>query len=202
MKKYLIILVFAFLIPCLSFAQPPSGDQREGTYIVLLKAPSVVDKVIEMTPGQPRGVRRQILFSGAADEYQVSLERSQARTIQALTAPKPVTGPSGVQMSTRPRITVLDRRSFLLNMLVVRCSPDALLELRRFSIGEERAARELGRTLERRDRREVPDALQVRLAVGGSRALPGLSAKWNECENEESDERTELPHATLQGLRM
>ncbi len=131
MKKYLIILALVFLTPCWSPAQPLSGDLTDGTYIVLLKAPSVVDKVLEMTAGEPRAARRQILFSAATDEYQLSLERSQLRTIQALTASKSLPGPGGVQMSMAPKIAVLDRRSFLLNMLIVRCLPQTLVELRK-----------------------------------------------------------------------
>ncbi len=129
MKKYVIILAFVLLTPCL-FAAPPV-DLRDTTYIVLLKAPSVVDKVLETTSGDSRAVRRRILFSSATDEYKVSLDRSQLRTIQALTAVKPVTGPGGAQMSTAPRLAVLDRRSFLLNVLVVSCSPEMVIELRK-----------------------------------------------------------------------
>ncbi len=129
MKKYVILLSLVLLTPCL-FAAPPI-DLRDATYIVLLKEPSVVDKVLETTSGDSRAARRQILFGSATDEYKVSLDRSQLRTIQALTAAKPVTGPGGAQMSTAPRIAVLDRRSFLLNMLVVSCSPEMVLELRK-----------------------------------------------------------------------
>ncbi|MFB3904538.1 MAG: S8 family serine peptidase [Acidobacteriota bacterium] len=131
MKKHLIILAVVFLISGLNATQALSDDHRESTYIVLLKAPSVVQKVLETTPGESRSVRRQILFGSTSDEYRQSLERSQLRTIQALTALKPLPGPAGSQMSTAPRIAVLDRRSFLVNMLVVRCSPETLVELRK-----------------------------------------------------------------------
>jgi len=131
MKKYLIILAFVFLTPRLSPAQALPGGPNDGTYIVLLKEPSVVEKVLETMSGESRAVRRHVLFSSATEEYQRSLEQSQQRTIKALTAVKPAAGPGGAQMSTAPRITVLDRRSFLLNMLVVRCSPEMLIELRK-----------------------------------------------------------------------
>jgi len=131
MKKYFIILALAFLMPCSSRAQIPPDDPRDDTFLVLLKAPSVVEKVVEATPGESRAARRRILFSSALDDYQLSLERSQLRTVRGLTALRPVPGPGGAQMSTAPRIAILDRRSFLLNLLVVRCSPEMLVELRR-----------------------------------------------------------------------
>ncbi|HXK59340.1 MAG TPA: S8 family serine peptidase [Acidobacteriota bacterium] len=134
MRKQLLVIAFVLLstigVSSVSGA-PPS--QRGDTYIVVLKEPSVVEKVIELTRGESRSVRRQMLFSPAAIDYQRSLETSQLRTLRAFTSIGDRPGRLAVQgaSSPEPPVTVLARQSFLLNMMVVRCTEAGLSELRR-----------------------------------------------------------------------
>ncbi len=110
---------------------PAAGDD---TYLVFLKEPSVVDKVLESAPSEaPVSLRRQMLSSAAAAAYRSTLESSQKRTVASLSAGRPGPGPGGgasaLRLST-PRIEVLSSRTFLVNMLVVRCGTEGLEELR------------------------------------------------------------------------
>src|SRR5262249_57295157 len=56
-------------------------------------------------------------------------------------------------------------------IVAVRLPGDARLELFRLRVAHELAACELRRALERRDRREVPDALEIRLSIGGAKGF-------------------------------
>jgi hypothetical protein len=78
----------------------------------------------------------------------------------------------------------------------------ALLELLRVRVGQEFAARELGGPLERRDRRKVPDALQVRMPVDRARHLRRRlrNERRRSQQHDYGDERRQsLVHVILPG---
>jgi len=74
-------------------------------------------------------------------------------------------------------------------VVAVRLLRGPLLERFRFGVGQKLAAGELRGPLERRDRREIPDALQVGLSVGCTKRFRRLRAE--RCIRERDDHEAE-----------
>ena len=64
---------------------------------------------------------------------------------------------------------------------------DLLLERGGLALGEELLAGELGRTLQRRDRREVPGALEIRITPRGTRWCLSDRGYLNERHDRDQD---------------
>lgn len=127
-SRVLLSFVVLALLPAfpLAFqAEAPPEQFIEGHYIVLLRDASVVERVIEWTPGESLEARRQALHGEAAVRYREVLERRQLEVIETLRG-------SGMSPQTAPaaqRLEVLARRSFLANMLVVKAQEGEVVRL-------------------------------------------------------------------------
>ena len=99
-----------------SFQSTVSSAEAEDLHIVLLKDLSVAEKVMEWVPEEVMEFRQTSLRGPAARRYQDSIRHSQGRFVDTVLS---------------RRIKVLDRCSFLLNMLLVRGSRKEIEELGR-----------------------------------------------------------------------
>ncbi len=123
-KAWLGLLVFILSI------RPPFGqtDERD-IHLVLLRQPSVVEKVLSRTPNLALLERRHALQTSEAVAYRDSLERAQLQLIDRLIRRVDSSLPSNASAG-RGSIEILDRRHFLLNVLFVRASDSALKRIR------------------------------------------------------------------------
>ena len=108
-----------------AFQNPPEGGGPESeSYIVLLKQPSVLETVLRWNPGVSLEQKRLIWDSRETRQYQQRVEANQMDLLERLASAEG--GPSVTQSS----LEVLDRRSFLLNMILVRSDPEGVERLR------------------------------------------------------------------------
>jgi minor extracellular serine protease Vpr len=109
-------------------AQTPSIGQSQDvdSYIVLLRAPSVVEQAISLAGSVAE--RRRLIFGEAGRERRRSVEVEQERFAHRLRTD--IRDATSV-LSVAAPVEVLARRSFLVNMLVVRAGPHGLDYLRR-----------------------------------------------------------------------
>ena len=85
-----------------------------------------MEKVLEWSSGQPLAARREILKGSSARRYRTEVEAGQQRLVGNLARGR---GLAGRSETIRP-LQVLDRRSFLLNRLVVRADGAEVERLR------------------------------------------------------------------------
>lgn len=121
-----LFIAFAILAhPSAALQNPaaPPGD----LFIVVLKDPSVVEQVVDWTASLAPSARRGLMESREALQYARQLEARQLRLIREIRESR---RGGGIALAAEP-LEVVDRRYFLLNMLVVRGSPAALERLAR-----------------------------------------------------------------------
>ncbi len=119
-----LLLLTILSQPSAAFQKGP--DSTRQLYIVLLEQASLAEKVIEMTPDAGPSERRRLLESDWAARYQAELERNQERFIAARRNYR-LRSQEGI---LRQDLEVLDRRTTLLNSMVVRGSEDQMNALR------------------------------------------------------------------------
>ena len=117
---FIILGILSHPLPAFQNPSPPAEEPEH--YLVLLAEPSVVEKILEWTPGGSTQLRRAVLASLESVRYQRQIEDSQLRFLRTLSQ-----SPSGVGTG---RVEVLDRRTYLLNMLLVRAQTGEIERLR------------------------------------------------------------------------
>ena len=117
---FIILGILSHPLPAFQNPSPPAEEPEH--YLVLLAEPSVVEKTLEWTPGGSTQLRRAVLASFESVRYQRQIEDSQLRFLRTLSQ-----SPSGVGTG---RVEVLDRRTYLLNMLLVRAQTGEIERLR------------------------------------------------------------------------
>lgn len=116
LQKALLILAAAVLWPLLTGFR--SGDDRQ-LYIVVLKEPALAQKVVQWTPGRSWAQRKEILFSEAASEYRKGVELGQLELARKFVQ----TDRQRRLSSDSQSLEVVERRSLLLNSMLVRANP-------------------------------------------------------------------------------
>ncbi|MFQ5738254.1 MAG: S8 family serine peptidase [Acidobacteriota bacterium] len=120
-------IVFAILAQSSRGFQSASGDGGDvQLYLVVLDPPSVVEKIVEWTPDQGPPARRRLLDGSASAQYRKQIEQAQQAFAKSLSGPALFRAGQPV----RP-IEVVERRSFLIDSLLVRATPDQALFLAR-----------------------------------------------------------------------
>jgi hypothetical protein len=114
MKRLVLGLTILGILshPLPAFQKPALPAEALQDYLVLLTEPSVVEKTLEWTPDGSADMRRTVLRSLEAVRYQRQIEDNQLRFLSTLAQ-----GASGLGAR---RLEVLGRRTYLLNMLLVR----------------------------------------------------------------------------------
>lgn len=110
------------------------GEPAES-YVVLLRKPSVVEELLASNPDLTTARRRLLFDSPAATAYQAEVEAAQERMIADFDQTVRRIGRQGSQAATgravrTPEFQVIDRRSFLSNLLVVQAGPEHIERLR------------------------------------------------------------------------
>ena len=108
--------------PLAAFQNPTGPAEEPESYLVLLREPSVVEKALEWTPEGSAQLRRTMLESLEAIRYQRQIEDGQLRFLRNLSLT-----PTGIGTG---RLDVLDRRTYLLNRLLVRAPAGEIEQLR------------------------------------------------------------------------
>ena len=117
---FIILGILSHPLPAI---QNPTGPAEEPeSYLVLLREPSVVEKALEWTPEGSAQLRRTMLESLEAIRYQRQIEDNQLRFLRNLSLT-----PTGMGTG---RLDVLDRRTYLLNRLLVRAPVGQIERLR------------------------------------------------------------------------
>ncbi|MDA2929888.1 S8 family serine peptidase [Acidobacteria bacterium AH-259-O06] len=118
------LIIFGILTHFLAAFQSPAQSAEEAqSYIVLLKEPSVVEKSLEWSPGGSAELRRWILDSPEARRYEQLIGEHQMQFLNEFFRAQ-------VEEGILSSLEVLDRRTFLLNMLVVRAHHEEIERLR------------------------------------------------------------------------
>lgn len=119
-RTWLGFLLLLLLSQGLAGNQPQAVEK--ALYLVYLKEPSVVEKVLSQADSRAVQTLRSELKSDAALRHRAWVERSQQQLIERLTGRRQSNLLSSTPIS-HDDIELLDRRSFLVNLLVVRTSP-------------------------------------------------------------------------------
>ena len=119
------ILLGILTHPLGAFQNPPEGGGQESeSYIVLLKQPSVLETVLRWNPGVSLREKRLIWDSRETRQYQQRVDTNQMDLLERLAST------AGGPFVPQSALEVLDRRSFLLNMILVRSDPEGAERLR------------------------------------------------------------------------
>lgn len=107
---FIVLGILSQPLPAFQNPSPPAEESEQ--FLVLLTEPSVVEKTLEWTPEGSTQLRRTVLRSLAAARYQRQIEVNQLRLLRTLSQISAGIGAG--------RLEVLDRRTYLLNLLLVR----------------------------------------------------------------------------------
>ncbi len=124
MKRLVLgFIVLGFLSqPLPAFQNPSPLAEESETYLVVLRELSVVEKTLEWTPEGSMQLRRAVLGSLEAVGFQQQIEDDQLRFLRTFSQ-------SSAGIGTG-RLDVLDRRTYLLNTLLVRAPAGEIDRLR------------------------------------------------------------------------
>ncbi len=122
--RFIILVILAQFLT--GFQNLPAFENLSELYLVILKEPSMVEKVLEWAPQETGHVRRLILESPEAETYRAFLEDYQIRFSRQMRGEG-----LGVPLLGQGYLEVVDRGSFLLNRMLIRGSPEKIAQLER-----------------------------------------------------------------------